>query len=150
MRRNFGTILPLLSALLLLGACDDDDGMEPEGPFDLTFQGDATFQAPHGGQDIMVAVLDDAGGVIETMSGTVSATADPAFSLTFTDMLAAGEDYTVDYWIDSNFGGGTEGTCDPVENDHQWHRPLNGPIQGEVTHTETHEPGEVTNVCDSF
>lgn len=149
MRRNFGTILPLVSALLLVGACDDDDPVDTEGPFDLTFQGDATFQAPHGGQDITVAVHDDQGEVIETMSGTVSASADPSFSFTFTGVLSAGEAHSVDYWIDSNFGGGTEGTCDPPENDHQWHVTL-GTVNDDVAHVETHEPGAVTDVCDSF
>lgn len=150
MRRNFGTILPLLSALLLVGACDDDDGTEPEGPYDLTFQGDATFQAPHGDQDISVALLDDpTGTVVATMSGTVSADEDPAFSFTFPGALVAGESYMVAYWIDSNFAGGTVGTCDPPEIDHQWMVPLGTP-QDDLVVTETHDPGSLMDVCDSF
>lgn len=149
MRRNLATILPLLSVLVLAGACDDDDPVDTEGPFDLTFQGDATFQAPHGDQDISVALVDNVGTVVDVMSGTVSATADPAFSFTFTDQLTAGQSYAVHYWIDSNFGGGTEGTCDPPENDHQWNVAL-GTAQDDLTQVETHDPSGVTSVCDSF
>ena len=42
-----------------------------------------------------------------TGSSVVSATADPSFSFNFPDRLNEGKTYHLDYWIDSNFGGGT-------------------------------------------
>lgn len=148
MRHHFGTILPLLTAVLFLGACDDDP-IDPGGPFDLTFEGDATFQGAHGGQDISVALVTDVGTVLDVQTGTVSESDDPSFSFTFSGQLVSGEAYAVDYWIDSNFQGGTEGTCDAPEDDHQWHVDL-GTVEADVNHVETHEPGAVTDVCDSF
>ncbi|RUA22254.1 hypothetical protein DSL92_06615 [Billgrantia gudaonensis] len=45
---------------------------------------------------------------------------DPAFSVSFEGVLEEGRLYDVHYWIDSNFGEGSEGRCDPVSVDHQW------------------------------
>lgn len=148
MRRTLTTILSL-SILLSGTACDDDDVTEPEGPFTLTFAGDATFQDAHGGQDISVALLNAQGAVLETMTGTVSADADPSFSFTFDDALEEGQAYGIDYWIDSNFAGGTAGVCDPPVIDHQWHLDI-PTVQDDVERTDTHRPGETTDVCDSF
>jgi len=117
---------------------------------DLTFSGDASFHGPHGGQPIHVAVVQaDTGKVVALASGTVSKTADPAFSFDFPGALMDGKSYEVDYWIDSNFGGGTVGTCDPKSHDHQWHVVL-GAATGNVSHTETHRPAETGDVCDTF
>ena len=149
MRPGLRQILPLLTTLVFVVGCNDDETTEPETTFDLTLQGDATFQTPHGGQDITVALLGADGTVLETMSGTVSATDDPAFSFTFADALTEGESYTVDYWIDSNFGGGTVGTCDPSENDHQWSLAV-PPVAADVMLAEDHDPSAVTDVCSVF
>lgn len=117
---------------------------------DLTFQGDSSFQGPHGGQDIHVAVVEsDSGKVVAKQSGTVSKTSDPAFSFTFKNVLMQGKAYEVHYWIDSNFGGGTAGACDPKAQDHQWNVSL-GMVEGAVTHTESHRPAETTDVCKTF
>ena len=105
MRPKYRMILSTLLLAFIPLACDDDPA-DPgsDGPFDLTFAGDATFQGPHGGQDIAVALVSD-GTVVETMTGVVSATESPAFSFTFEDALEDGESYEVHYWIDANFGG---------------------------------------------
>lgn len=150
MRRYFGTILPLLSLLVLVGGCDDEDPADLlDGPYDLTFEGDASFQGAHGGQDIAVAVIDAQENVIDGGTGTVSADDDPAFSFTFMGILEDGEPYAVRYWVDSNFGGGEEGVCDEPSVDHQWQVEL-GFVEGHVTQVEEHSPGDVTAVCDSF
>lgn len=146
------TILALagLSLLFAASSCSDDDTTTgPDGPFDLTLQGDATFHAPHADQTLNVALVGSDGTVLETMSGTVSATADPAFSITFTDALDSGASYHVDYWIDSNFGGGTEGACDPPPTDHQWRLEV-GPVSGDVVLDEDHDASTITDVCSSF
>lgn len=144
MQRDFRRSVSLL-ATLFLGACGTPLGSD--GPFDLTFQGDATFQEAHGGQTVSVAVRG--GTVLATKSGTVSSTEDPSFSFTFRDLLIDGASYRVHYWIDSNFGGGQPGVCDPPEIDHQWRVDL-GVIESDVTHVESHDPGAVTSVCSSF
>ncbi|WP_236995532.1 hypothetical protein [Halomonas huangheensis] len=117
---------------------------------DLTFQGDAGFGGPHGGQAVEAALIDaESGEVLATQSGEVSADADPAFSLDFPGALEEGGSYKVNYWIDSNFGGGTVGSCDEPQQDHQWSRTIEM-SDGAVSHVETHDPSSLTAVCDSF
>jgi hypothetical protein len=117
---------------------------------DLDFSLDASFQAAHGGQEVYAAVVFAAGGaVITRRSGTVSATADPAFSFSFPRGLTIGTAYQVHYWIDSNFSGGTEGACDPKANDHQWIADI-APVTDDVSITEEHDPATTVDVCDTF
>lgn len=117
---------------------------------DLTFEGDGTFNGPHGGQEIHAAVVDaDSGDVAATESGTVSADEAPAFSLDFPGVLKEEGSYEVHYWIDSNFGGGSEGSCDPKEIDHQWSVSLDSTSEA-LTHEDTHRPEEMTDVCATF
>ena len=112
-----------VALLVTLGACRGSGGSDgitpPPGPFDLTLVGDASFQGPHGGQAIYVAVLDLADEVVAQEDGTISATLDPAFSFTISDLLA-NQGYEIHYWIDSNVGGGSVGVCDLPGIDHQW------------------------------
>ena len=55
----------------------------------LVFNGDASFNGPHGGQAIAVAVVRaDDGKVVAKQSGTVSKTANPSFSFTFNGVLS--------------------------------------------------------------
>ncbi|TDN98209.1 MULTISPECIES: hypothetical protein [Halomonas] len=136
---------PLAVALLFAAA----PAVAEEGN-DLTFTGDATFIAPHGGQTIHVALYDVvAGKVLTTQQGQVAANEPPAFSFSFPSALEAGKLYDVHYWIDSNFGGGSEGSCDPVNVDHQWRVALTD-ITGPVDIQEAHAPGEQAPVCTSF
>jgi len=135
--------------LFAFAACSDDEPAGPTGPFDLTFEGSASFQGAHGGQEVRVALEDASGTVVASASGTVSATADPAFSFTFVDAVEAGQSYDLKYWIDSNFGGGTVGVCDPPANDHQWSVSVSPPSD-DVTITDTHRPGETASVCATF
>ena len=65
-------------------------------------------QGAHAGQPISVALARSADGlVVARQSGTVGS--DGTFSFTFAGLLQSRLDYSVDYWIDSNFGGGTLG-----------------------------------------
>lgn len=148
-RLTFASVLvPLL--LMGLAACGDDDDTGPTGTtpsLDLTFTGDDSFQGAHGGQAIHVGIKDGAGALVASDVGTVSATADPSFSFTFTNVLEENEDYDLDYWIDSNFGdSGTEGACDPPDVDHQWRIDI-GAVMDDVTVNDTHRPTETEDVC---
>jgi len=117
---------------------------------DLTFTGDYTFVAPHGGQAIEVALYDvTAGEVVATQSASVAPEEGPAFSVTFSDALEEGRLYDIHYWIDANFGGGREGRCDPVNVDHQWRVALTD-VTEPVTIEVAHDPGEQAPVCTSF
>ncbi len=139
--------------LVALGACGDDEVTAPTGPFQLIFQGDVSFQGPHGGDSITVAVVRTSdGAVVAQETGTVSASAffvDLPFSVTFTGLLVVGVAYEVHYWIDSNFGGGTEGVCDPKAIDHQWNVAI-AAVEGNVIITETHDATMTTDVCSTF
>lgn len=118
---------------------------------DLVFQGDAGFQIPHGGQNVEVAVVRSSdGAVLVRGSDVVSSQEDPSFSVSLPGSLMLGESFQVHYWIDSNFGGGTVGTCDPPVNDHQWSVDLGMPDAPTVTFTDSHRPTETSGVCDSF
>jgi hypothetical protein len=147
---NRGTFA-LLSALTfaVAPACSDSGGTAVEGPFDLTFQGDASFQGAHGGQTVRVALLRSGGPTVDVVQGTVSATADPAFAFTFPDALEAGTSYTIHYWIDSNFGDGAVARCDAPTVDHQWSVGV-GTVSDDVVVTESHDPAGLTDVCDTF
>lgn len=144
---SMSTILPLVVAALLLGSSPAATGNSSS---DLVFQGDSSFQGAHGGQAVEVAVVRaGTGEVVASESDTVSKTEDPSFSFTFSGVLEEGEGYEVHYWIDSNFGGGSSGTCDPKSQDHQWNVSL-GSVEGDVTHTEKHQPAETSDVCETF
>lgn len=141
------SIVSLILVAAAVVGCGDDP-VEPLGSFTLTFQGDATFQGAHGGQEISAAVLDAAGAVVGEATGTVSDADDPSFSFDFTG-LASGDGYNVHYWIDSNFGEGTAGACDGPSMDHQWDVTI-GTIEADTTHTEEHRPTETAEVCSTF
>lgn len=140
--------VPLLGLGWLVGvqACGTNN---PPETFQLTFQGDATFQVPHATHPISVAVVRTSdGNVVASETGTVSGTTDPAFSFTFPNVLEAGTDYHVNYWIDSNINGGTAGVCDPPDNDHQW--SVSVPFFTDLIQTETHDAGTTVPVCTTF
>lgn len=144
-------ITAALTAALLIGltGCDDDGTDVPE-TFDLVFTGDASFQAAHGGQAIEAAIVNSAGTVVATDAGTVSASADPSFSFTFTNALVEGQSYELHYWIDSNFGSGaTVGVCDAPANDHQWSIDVTT-VTADVTIADVHRPTDTEPVCNTF
>lgn len=135
-----------LAVVLLLAAAPT---LASDG-HDLTFVGDGTFNLPHGEQAIQVALYDVAAGeVVATDSGSVSPDEEPAFSFTFSGALEEGKLYDVHYWIDSNFGGGNEGRCDPMDTDHQWRVALTD-ISEPVSLEVTHDPAGQAPVCTSF
>ena len=146
-RSSFAFTLALPLFLIGLAACGDEDPVEPTERFDLTFSGDASFQGPHGGQTIQMALVRV--DLRVTVISVVSATADPSFSFNFPGRLNPGEEYHLDYWIDSNFGGGTPDTCDPPGNDHQWRIDI-GVATDDVVIEDTHRPTETESVCATF
>lgn len=150
-RRRTGAVLVVL-LLACLPACDDDDGdiFDAAGPYTLTFSLDATFQASHGGDPISWAlVLSSNGFAADFGEGTVSDTADPAFSFSTAAVMQREVDYEVHYWIDSNIGGGTLGVCDATTIDHQWSTELLS-VTNDIDFTVSYSPGLVENVCSSF
>ncbi len=150
--RRSAPALALAVALTVGVACGDDegDGTGPVGPFQLTFELDDSFQGPHGGQAISVAVVRASNDeVVARENGTVSATANPSFSFATGAVLDGGTAYEVHYWIDSNFGGGVVGVCDPKAIDHQWNAAVGSP-SADVTITEAHDPASTEDVCTSF
>lgn len=146
MRRTAPVLITLFALGALLAGCGDDPS-QPAPTFDLTFTGDATFQGAHGGQTIHVGVREQGSGeLVADMTGTVSSTADPAFSFSFEQVLVEGTSYYLDYWIDSNFGGGQEGTCDSPDIDHQWRMSIPS-VSEDVVIDDTHRPTETEPVC---
>lgn len=152
LKGSLGIFVAVLA--LGLGACDDEDITDTATTYDLAFSGDDSFGSAHGDQTITVIVETDAGAEVATDDGTVSATADPAFSFEFGDVLEAGESYVIKYWIDSNFGDGTEGVCDEPSDDHQWLIDAEdeaglADVSGAVTIVDTHRPTDVEDVCST-
>lgn len=141
-------LLALPGALVLDGCAGGPSPLLATSGFDLTVTGDSTFQAPDGGQTVTVAVVRE-GTVEEEASDTVSTTADPSFSLTFPGALKDGESYDVDFWIDTNIGGGTPGTCDPPPLDETWRVAVDS-VSGPVTLSEQYGPSGNTNICQIF
>jgi len=147
MKRTLSVTHVCICLLVALEGCIDSTS-PPDNSFSLTFQGDASFQGPHGGQAIMVAVIRTSDRADALVTGTVSATADPAFSFSFPSLVEAGVAYEVHYWIDSNVGGGTVGVCDPKGNDHQWN-VASPAITKDVTITEAYNAASTTDVCST-
>lgn len=130
-------------------ACDAGGGTGTEGPFTLTFSGDGTFAGAHGGQTVRAAlVVPGPLQVVAVKTSSVSATADPSFTFQFGG-LQPDRSYAVDYWIDSNFGGGLDGVCDAPSADHQWRFTVPS-LSSDTALTAGHDPGATTDVCDAF
>lgn len=146
-RAPIAFVLALALVPLLSGCGDDEAPTVPQGTLDLTFTGDDSFQGAHGGQSIHVGLKHRATGqLVASDQGTVSSSANPSFEFTFPNALAEGESYDLEYWIDSNFNGGTEGSCDGPETDHQWRISV-GPASQDVTVADTHRPTETEDIC---
>ena len=147
-------IVLVVLACLPVVACDTGGGgtttsFDP-GPYQLTFSLDASFQAPHGGEPIRIALVRLTDGlVLEEDFGTVSATTDPTFTFAPATMLMRGTGYAVHYWIDSNIGGGTLGLCDPTNFDHQWSTEFFTPTN-DINFTVEYQPALTEYVCDTF
>ena len=152
-----------ISLLIALGACGDDttgyditgDDTTDDGPtddrprFELTFTGDASFQGAHAGQVITLALIRTSDGApFPESSGPIS-DAPATISFRFGSIVEFGETYEIHYWIDSNFGGGTEGVCDPPAIDHQWNVAVPA-VAGDVNILEPHNGATVTDVCSTF
>jgi hypothetical protein len=144
--------LALVVALATASGCgnDSDDLTGSKPPYDLRFALDATFQAPHGGQQIEWAVVRTSGGAVEDQgNGTISATQNPSFSFIAQSVMDRGEDYEVHYWIDSNIGGGTPGICDPKAIDHQWRVEFLS-VANDVNFITSYQPALTEDVCATF
>jgi hypothetical protein len=150
--RLSSVLVVLVLALFAALGCNDDegDGTGPDGPFRLTFNLDASFQGPHGGQSIAIAIVRASdGSVVVEANGAVSATEDPSFTWSTGPVMQAGTNYEVHYWIDSNFGGGSSGVCDPKAIDHQWSVELLS-VSNDVTWTTAHQPALTEDICSTF
>ncbi|HEY6100769.1 MAG TPA: hypothetical protein VIW03_15130 [Anaeromyxobacter sp.] len=146
-------MLLTLAAAGFLAACGSSSSSST--PY-LTFQGNgnaangAVFNAAHAGQTVRAALLDGS-NVLDIQKATVAAAGtDPAFSVTFAPVLDMSKAYTVNYWIDSNFGltppaGVAE--CDAPANDHQWSVAIPA---GQTSFVDIHRPASTQNVCSTF
>lgn len=137
---------------LAIAACSGGSGdtVTNPGPYRITFSLDASFQTPHGGEPIRIALvrLSD-GSVLVEDNGTVSASGNPSFSFTTTAIMDRGTSYAVRYWIDSNIGGGTLGVCDSTTFDHQWSTEFYN-VTNDINFTVGYRPGLVEYVCNTF
>ena len=72
-------LVPLLVAGVACSGSDDVVVSSGPGPYQLTFSLNASFQGPHGGDPIQIAVVRR-GAVVAQAGGTVSATQNPPVS----------------------------------------------------------------------
>lgn len=114
----------------------------------LTVNGDSTFAGADGGRRITVALVRG-GAVEQEATDTVASTASPAFSFRFPGALLEGESYDLDYWIDTNKGGGTAGTCDPPPLDQTWQVPVDS-VASSVSLSLSYDPSLERDVCGVF
>lgn len=151
--RRWWALVPLALAATLATACDSS-GSNPttpdSGPYTISFSLDASFQGPHGGQPITIAVIRSSDGfVIASGNSTVSPSLDPAYSFAPGQVLERGLDYEVHYWIDSNEGGGARGVCDPRPIDHQASVEFYA-ASNHINWATTHNDALNEDVCDTF
>lgn len=147
-------VLVSIAAAVLLAACGSSNDNNPPPPARLTFRGNGAgtgvFNGPHVGQTVRAALLDGT-TVLDLRATTIAAAGtDPAFSFTFTPSIDTSKTYTVNYWIDSNFGlvaPAGQGKCDPPATDHQWSVTIPA---GQTTFTDTHRPTATQDVCSTF
>jgi hypothetical protein len=152
----------LLLACLVTLHCDETENVvvSNSGPFSLRFSLAADFQLYAGETVSWVLVRSDNGERLQNGTGTISATTNPAYSVTTRDVLMFGIPHEMHYWIDSNIGGGTPGVCDPVVRDEdtdeiieafdmQWIAQFGG-LTSDLVFIAIHSPDRVQNVCDSF
>lgn len=143
MKSRILMIIALAGLLALATGCSDDDNPTDPGAtglYDLTFTGTI---APHAGQTLMVAVVDEAGDVVVQTDTDVVAP-DGVYGFTWTDILAAGHSYRIDFYADHNGSG----ACDAPPTDHAWRRTT-GVVQGDVVVDFQHDTN-FTDVCGSF
>lgn len=148
------TLVMVVLALVAGGACGGDGndvtGPSAPGPFALVFSLDASFQGPHGGQPISIALVRASdGSVVARGNGVVSATQNPSFSFNAGTVMQRGVGYEVHYWIDSNIGGGSPGVCDPKAVDHQWSFEVLS-ATNDVMFTTSYNPALIEDVCGTF
>ena len=153
-RTMFLKISSVVLMLSFLSSCGGDgnggDNETNPGPYTLTFLLDDSFQAPHGDEPIRIALVRLSNGlVIAEDFGTVSATENPSFTFTVTEVMERGISYAVHYWIDSNINGGTLGLCDDTEFDHQWSTEF-FTVTNDINFIVGYQPGLVEYVCDTF
>ncbi len=140
-----------VALLVTLGACTGSSPVSgpPIGPHDLTIVGDASFHGSHGDQSISIALVGFDEILLGQTSTTVSSSEEPSFSFTFRGVLRNGLSYQVHYWIDSNDGGGSEGTCDPPVIDPQWSGASFRPLM-DVAFIVVHDDANNSEVCSKF
>lgn len=138
------------AACLLLPLCFAVTQASANENHDLTFEGDGTFLIPHQGNSVHAAIVDIHNNeVVAKQSDTISGTDEPAFTFQFADIFEEGKLYDLHYWIDSNFGDGSVGSCDPIDIDHQWRIAFNS-ISNDITEVVRLAPEEQAPVCATF
>jgi hypothetical protein len=110
-------------------------------PFDLTFEGDASYGTAHNGKDIYVLLVEDATDtIVDSDNDVVDAT---GFSFTFVDELELDTVYRLDYYVDLDVPA--DGSCDPT--DHMWSTVINA-ANGDITLTDSHDLNFTPTACD--
>jgi hypothetical protein len=138
-------LLTMVAGLLILGVAgcsdDDDPATPPAGnSHDLTFTGTL---GPHANQMLRVLVIRDSDGAIAA-NETVTLPGDGTFSFAWSNILADGANYRIDFYADFN----GDGECDSPPVDHSWRIGL-GTVNGDVARDFQHDVN-FTDVCDSF
>ena len=141
---RFMSLIPL--ALI---ACNGDDG--GDGPFAVTVSvPDSYFDTGvHPGIDYEIAIVDGDGAVLDSATGTLPTATGAAHEVDLS--VDGGDSYEVHFWVDSDIGGGTAGTCDGGTDffDHQWVYAL-GTVDADRDFALPAHNTDFTDVCATF
>lgn len=137
-----------IALLSLLVGCDGDG--DDTGDGDASFTVTAVIPASYGvhdGTDFSMAVVDDAGVVIDEGTGVIGTESSLAFT------VPEGDGYDLHFWVDSNFSAGTAGACDFVAGagspDHMWSYPI-GTVDADADFAIPAHNTTFQDVCATF
>lgn len=151
---NLSSCTPLvLLPVLALGlvACDERSTDVSPWPFDIVVSGDSAFGHKYAGKRFnAMLLLKESGNFLSWGREWVSDEELPVLFI-FGDKIYEGHDYVLKFWVDSNFGGGRVGPCDPPDIDHQWQMEITD-VSGDVNlhNISPPSPDDFEPVCDAF
>jgi hypothetical protein len=129
-------------------ACAEEDDPTPptdtpadNGPYDVVFNGDTSYNAAHAGRTVYISVRTQAGVEVASDDAVIGAS---GFAFTFTNVLTKDTSYNVDYYVDVDSDGACVGATD-----HVWRTAIST-AAANFSVTDAHDLTFTTAACASF